>query len=102
MEYTYNGNLARIVGSDAASIFEYINYFVCYSRMNNLNLFGGKYWMLGSTDSIKHVFGHLSEQQVVASIATLVGMQIVDSHKDANGQNWLTIGKNGERFYHAI
>ena len=102
MEYTFNGSLAQIVGTDATSIFEYINYFVCFSKRNNKNMWDGKYWMLGNTQSINAMFGHLSEQQVNVSVATLIGMNIVVSCKDEEGHNWFAIGENGERFCHAV
>lgn len=96
---TYNANAASIIGVNAATIFEYIMYFVYQSKCQRENFFSGKYWTQETKEALSKQFFFMSEKEITMSLATLLYEKFLERADDANGLSWYSIGKNGERFY---
>jgi hypothetical protein len=95
----YDANVASVVGVNAATIFDYIMYFVFDSKCRHENFFNGKYWTQETNDGLEKQFFFMSKKEITASIATLVFAQFLEITIGNNGSQWFSIGKNGEQFF---
>jgi len=97
---TYNANVAEIVGTDAATIFEYIMYFVFQSKCQKENYVSGKYWTYETRTALAKHFFFMSDKEINIALATLLQENFIETMNDNSSKpNWFTVGKRGESFF---
>ena len=63
MKNIFDTRVAKVVGVNAAVIFENFAYWVDYNRENNINFYDNYYWTFNSIPSIKKGFDYLSKSK---------------------------------------
>lgn len=72
MEHSFNVEIAKIVGVNAATIFRHIEYWIAHNRANNANFYDGDYWTFNSKKAFVELFPYLTERQVDYAVKNLI------------------------------
>lgn len=64
MILSFDTDVAKEVGADAATIFYHITYWVMKNEANNKHFYDGKYWTYNSVAAFDKLFPHLKTKQI--------------------------------------
>lgn len=64
MNYSFNCNLAIIIGVDCAVMLEKLNFYIKENKVNKKNFYDGNYWTCKSIKKFAELFPFWSEKQI--------------------------------------
>ena len=102
MVYSFDTEVAEIVGADAAVIFRNIAFWCAKNRANGRHRYDGRYWTYNSARAFNELFPWLSTAQVRRALGKLeyAGL-IVSGCFNRSGYDrtkWYAVGDAGLRF----
>ena len=71
MDYSFNTDVAKEVGLNAASIYNNIKFWCAKNRANNKHFHDGQYWTYNSVKAMEIMFDFLSPAQIRTSLKKL-------------------------------
>ena len=102
MLYYFNPYVAKLVGSDAATMFSHIQYWVDHNRKKGINLVNGKYWTYSTNKEWQETFIYMSEQKIKTCIEKLKNAGLIEIghyNEDKWKKNtWFTTTEYGDSF----
>lgn len=101
--FAFDSEVARLVGADAAAVFEGLSWWVAQNAANGRNRHDGRYWSYNSVKALSELFPWLSDKQVRGALRKLVDAGLVVEgcyNKTAYDRTkWYSIGERGLDFY---
>jgi len=92
---TFEPEIAKLVGTDAAIILSNIDYWVDFNRSNKVNFHDGQYWTFNSIKAFTEQFTWLTESQIKTCLINLhkAKLILVSSHnkKGYDRTKWYSI-----------
>lgn len=102
MLYYFNPYVAQLVGSDAATLFSHIQYWVDYNRKKGFNLVNGKHWTYNTNKELQETFIYMSEQKIKTCIEKLKKAGLIETGHYNNDKwkknTWFTTTEYGDSF----
>lgn len=97
MTHKFDTNIAKVVGVNAAVIFDAIRFWYFTNRENETNLHEGRYWIYNSLNAWRAIFPYFSYKQIRNALAKLeeYGL-ILKGQFNKNRQdrtNWYTVNE---------
>lgn len=93
---TFDPEVAKVVGTDSAIIFENILYWIAKNQANESNFNDGRYWTFNSVKAFQKLFFWLSEKQISTCINKLISSNflVVGNYNQTNYDRtrWYAIG----------
>jgi len=77
MKYTFDTNMAKVVGTNAATILENLVYWQRKNQANNTNLHDGKCWVYNSIEAWKELQPYLSTSQLRTAFSKLTKEDLI-------------------------
>lgn len=77
MRYSFDGDIASVVGVNAALLFECICFWLNINIKNNRNLVDQKYWVYMSVENFTEKLPFLSKSQVRTALDKLLKMGVL-------------------------
>lgn len=105
MQLSFDTEVAKMVGSDAAVLFQNICFWVWHNETNRSeeHLHDGKYWTYNSNRAFTEQFDYLTGDQVRTCIGKLkkAGLIVTGNHnKNPHDRTlWFAVGPSGEALY---
>lgn len=78
MEHSFNKDVAKIVGVNAAIIFNNIRYWCEKNRANNQHNYEGQFWTYNSIKAFEQLFPYFTNKQIRTSISKLKEFGFID------------------------
>lgn len=95
MRYSFDGDIASVVGVNAALLFECICFWLNINAKNNRNLVDKKHWVYMSVKSFSEKLPFLTESQIRTALDKLVskGILVRDNHNrlPCDRTSWYTL-----------
>lgn len=103
MKYMFESEVAAIVGSDAAVLFQNIGHWVMVAKANNRNFRDGKYWVYNTFHAWQELFQYLSLRQIRYALEKLQDAGLIESgcfNEDRRDQTkWYTLTEKGSSLF---
>lgn len=103
MTYIFDGEIASIVGVNAAVIFQNIGFWVSENEANGRNCEGGRYWTYNSNEAYRKLFPFLSANQIRGALDKLSDYDLILTgcfNKDARDRtSWYTLSDIGKQMW---
>ena len=77
MIHTFDVDIARLVGLNAAVIFQNILFWCLYSQANKINYYDGNYWTFNSVKAMAALFPYFSSRQIETAIRKLIDAGLI-------------------------
>ena len=98
MTHSFDIEIAKVVGANAATIFNHIVFWVEKHKAEGENFFEGKYWTYASRKSLEEIFPYLTTKQIRTATEKLVVSNLVVtgnfSEGNLNRTTWYTLSDN--------
>ncbi len=95
MRYSFDGDIARAAGVNAALLFECISFWLIVNRKHKRNEIENKNWVYMSAHDFTEKLPFLSESQVRTALDKLIGLGILirDNHNrlSYDKTSWYTV-----------
>lgn len=72
MEHQFDIDVAKIVGVNAAVIYQNIKFWCLKNKANNVHFHDGNYWTYNSKTSFSQLFPYLTESQIKTALNKLI------------------------------
>lgn len=103
MIMSYDTEVAKICGANAATVFYSICYWIYRNQKNDTNFRDGKYWTYNSKKGWSTYFPHLNERQVKFSLEKLIELGLIETaNYNANPMDqtlWYAITTKGAQYF---
>ena len=76
-KYIFDTEIAKIVGTNAATVLENLVFWQKKNKENSKNLHDGKFWVYNSIESWKELQPHLSTSQLRTAIGRLIEKDLI-------------------------
>jgi len=98
VKMTFEPDMAKIVGTDAAIIYSNIDFWVDTNKANNRNFHDGKYWTYNSIKAFIEQFTWLTESQIKTCLSKLEKHELILSGNynasPYDRTKWYTVSEN--------
>ena len=71
MEHSFDVEIAKQYGINAAILLKNIYFWVCKNKANNKHFYEGKYWTYNSTKAFMELFPYLGDKQIRGALKVL-------------------------------
>lgn len=99
MTFSFDSDVAKIVGVNGAVLFCNISFWVMKNKANDRHFHDGNYWTYNSTQAFTELFPFLSRQQVRTALDKLVDENLIltgeYNEKDFDRTKWYTLTRKG-------
>lgn len=101
MTFIFDGDVAEIVGANAAVIFWNLKFWIAKNKANDKNYHDGRYWTYNSKKAFQELFPFLSEQGIKTALNKLIEADLITTG-DYNAKKfdrtlWYALTEKGER-----
>lgn len=104
--YMFDGEVAKLVGVNAAVLFQNISWWVAKNAANSHNIEDGKAWTYSSVKAFSELFGWMTERQIRNALAKLEEAGLVETgcfnRAGYDRTKWYTVGEEGARLVNSI
>ncbi len=102
MIYSFDTEVAEMVGADAAVIFRNIAFWCAKNRANGRHRYEGRYWTYNSARAFSELFPWLSSAQIRRALGKLEEAGLIVSGRfnklGYDRTKWYAVGDAGERY----
>lgn len=102
MVYTFDTDVAKLVGADAAAIFQNVMFWCMRNAANGKNEHDGRFWTYNSARALAELFPWLSAKQVRNALSKLerAGLVVSGNYNKVgyDRTKWYAVGDEGLRF----
>lgn len=99
MNYTFNSEVAKIIGVDGAVMLQNIQYWIAKNKANNKHFYDDNYWTYNSVKAFECLFPFWSNKQITRILKKLVddGYLITGNYNKQNYDRtkWYAITQKG-------
>lgn len=99
MTFSFDSDVAKVVGVNGAVLFWNISFWVMKNKANDKHFHDGNYWTYNSTQAFTELFPFLSRQQVRTAIDKLIDEDLIMTGEyNENGfdrTKWYTLTRKG-------
>ena len=101
MTFIFDGDVAEIVGANAAVIFWNLKFWIAKNKANDKNYHDGRYWTYNSKKAFQELFPFISEQGIKTALNKLIEADLITTG-DYNAKKfdrtlWYALTEKGER-----
>ena len=104
MRYSFNPFVAQLVGTDAATIFDCIGFWVDTNSANDRNYVDGRYWTFNSAKAYHKLFFYISPKKIQRALLALEDAGLIVSgefnQSSYDRTKWYTLTDMGDTIYH--
>ena len=105
MKYTFDGDVAKDVGTNAAVLFHSIVWWIAKNEANEKNFHDGKYWTYNSVSAFSKLFPFCTDKMIRSSLDKLEkkGYIISGNYNKVpyDRTKWYALGDVGMDYYTA-
>ncbi len=105
MNYTFDGDVAKDVGTNAAVLFQSIVWWIAKNEANENNFHDGKYWTYNSVAAFSKLFPFCTDKMIRSSLEKLekTGYIISGNYNKSpyDRTKWYALGEVGMEYYTA-
>ena len=99
MTFSFDSDVAKIVGVNGAVLFWNITFWVMKNKANDKHFYDGNYWTYNSTQAFTELFPFLSRQQVRTALDKLIEEELIltgdYNEKGFDRTKWYTLTRKG-------
>lgn len=99
MTFSFDSDVAKIVGVNGAVLFWNITFWVMKNKANDKHFHDGNYWTYNSTQAFTELFPFLSRQQVRTALDKLIEEELIltgdYNEKGFDRTKWYTLTRKG-------
>ena len=104
MTHTFDSNIAKQIGVNAAVLFNYFSFWIAKNEANKSNYHNGHYWTYNSVKALQELFPYMTARQIGTAIKKLIdeGLVIKDNFNTDkyNHTLWYAITDKGKAIIH--